>query len=471
MPTSVPVPSFTDKGFVAPAEADIYAGVFNDINAAFGGDLDPALSTPQGQLATSIAAIIADENVQFVQMANGVDPSYASGRFQDAIGRIYFLTRIPASSTTVTVTCTGGVGVSIPAGSLIKDQAGIVYASSDAGVIGAGGTVDIVFSAVTTGPIPCPTGFIDSIYKAIPGWDAVDNLTAGVLGRDVESRVDFEYRRAASVAANAQGSLPAVLGAVFGVTGVLDAYAIENVTGVQSGASFTASIAGTTLTVTAVAGGTLKVGYIVTGAGIAQGTVISAFGTGSGGTGNYVVSISQTVGSEAMSANLGGVSLLPHSLYVCVYGGDSTAIANAIWSKKSTGCDYNGSTVVRITDSGNGLYTTPYPFYDVAFQRPTPLAIKFNIVMASGIGVPSNAVTLIKAAIQSAFNGADGGQRARIGGTIYHSRYYAPLFALGAWAQVIEIEVGVVTANLQYVLVGGSQVPTLTDSDIAVSFA
>ena len=71
----------------------------------------------------------------------------------------------------------------------------------------------------------------------------------------------------------------------------------------------TGSISLTTLTVTAVASGTLAVGQLVTlpTAGdatevITTGTRITALGTGTGGTGTYTVSASQTVVSTAMSS-------------------------------------------------------------------------------------------------------------------------------------------------------------------------
>jgi hypothetical protein len=63
------------------------------------------------------------------------------------------------------------------------------------------------------------------------------------------------------------------------------------------GAAFTAAIAGTTMTVSAVASGTLRVGQPVYGTGVTEGTVITALGTGTGGTGTYTVSASQTVSS------------------------------------------------------------------------------------------------------------------------------------------------------------------------------
>lgn len=65
--------------------------------------------------------------------------------------------------------------------------------------------------------------------------------------------------------------------------------------------AFTASIAGTTMTVSAVASGNFALGHVVAGAGVATGTTITGFGTGTGGTGTYTVSVSQTVASESMT--------------------------------------------------------------------------------------------------------------------------------------------------------------------------
>ncbi len=75
----------------------------------------------------------------------------------------------------------------------------------------------------------------------------------------------------------------------------------------QAGPQFTGSIAGTTLTVSAVASGNLQVGETIYGAGIAPGTTITAVGTGTGGTGTYTVSTTQTVASETLS----GAGALP----------------------------------------------------------------------------------------------------------------------------------------------------------------
>jgi hypothetical protein len=67
--------------------------------------------------------------------------------------------------------------------------------------------------------------------------------------------------------------------------------------------SITASISTTTLTVTAVASGTLTVGSPIYGTGVTAGTYITALGTGTGGVGTYTVSASQTVTSRAITGN------------------------------------------------------------------------------------------------------------------------------------------------------------------------
>lgn len=65
--------------------------------------------------------------------------------------------------------------------------------------------------------------------------------------------------------------------------------------------SFTGSIAGATLTVSAVAFGALGINRQLFGAGVAAGTKITALGTGHGGVGTYTVAPPQTVSSEPLA--------------------------------------------------------------------------------------------------------------------------------------------------------------------------
>ena len=74
----------------------------------------------------------------------------------------------------------------------------------------------------------------------------------------------------------------------------------------QVNSAFTGSITGTTLTDTGVTDGAIALGMTISGTGITAGTKIVRFGSGAGGnvniTGTYTVSVSQTVGSTAISA-------------------------------------------------------------------------------------------------------------------------------------------------------------------------
>jgi hypothetical protein len=65
-------------------------------------------------------------------------------------------------------------------------------------------------------------------------------------------------------------------------------------------ALFTGSISGTILTVSDVSSGVLAVGDRLIGPSIFIGTIITGFDTGTGGTGTYHISHSQTVASESM---------------------------------------------------------------------------------------------------------------------------------------------------------------------------
>lgn len=399
MPTAVPPLVFTNTGFVAPSDSAILAGVQSDQQGAFGGKLNGALNTPQGQIASSETAIISDNNASQLAVFNGVDPAFASGRLQDGIARIYFLTRNPAQPTTTQATCTGLQGVVIPTFALAQDTSGNIYSCTEGGTIPSGGSITLPFACSQTGPIPLPASALANIYQAIPGWDTITNADEGVLGNVVESRAAFEARRAASVAINAIGILPAIEGVVLAVPDVLDAYVTENDTGAP--------------------------------------------------------------------ATIGGVSVAANSLYVAAAGGDPTAICQAIWSKKPPGCAYNGNTTETIYDDNSG-YSMPLPSYQVSYEVPDPLAIKFSVTITDSSFVPSNATVLIQNAIISAFAGGDGGPRARIGSVIYASRFYTPVALLGAWAQIVTILVGTTSATLNEVPVNIDKVPTVDSGDIEV---
>ncbi|CAH0151018.1 hypothetical protein SRABI106_00447 [Rahnella aquatilis] len=229
--TSVPAVTFSTTGLVVPDEADILAGRLSDLSSALGTAMSTELTTPQGQIAVSDTAIIADKNDQLLAIVNNINPDYASGRFQDAIGKIYFLNRIAATGTIVTCVCTGAVDRTIPAGSVSQDDNGFLYEALSDFTFDSNGTATAEFQNQATGPIACPIGALNTIYTAVSGWSSISNQVAGILGSDEEGRSSFEYRRRLSVAKNASNTLAAIYAAVLSVDGVTDAYVTDNKTG------------------------------------------------------------------------------------------------------------------------------------------------------------------------------------------------------------------------------------------------
>lgn len=169
---------------------------------------------------------------------------------------------------------------------------------------------------------------------------------------------------------------------------------------------------------------------------------------------------------------IGGVLLLPNSIYVAVVGGNSDAIARAIWSKKAPGCAYNGNATVTVQDRSAG-YVAPYPTYQVSYQIPDPLPIFFTVVLTSGPQVPADAATQVQNAIVAAFGGEDGGLRAKIGTKIYTSRFYAPVAALGSWVQIVSIEIGTSAIDATHFEVGVNinQIPVVSAANINVTLS
>jgi hypothetical protein len=131
-----------------------------------------------------------------------------------------------------------------------------------------------------------------------------------------------------------------------------------------STSSFTGSISGTTLTVTAVASGTLIIGQVLTGNSATSGTTITSQLTGTaGGIGTYTVSISQTRASGSFTGTytLASTTLSIRSTVLRV-----TAVASGTLSigqfLTGTGIAFSTSITAFGTGSGNtGTYTLNSP--------------------------------------------------------------------------------------------------------------
>jgi len=147
----------------------------------------------------------------------------------------------------------------------------------------------------------------------------------------------------------------------------------------------TGSISGTVLTITAVTSGVLAVGSTLTGTGVTAGTTISSLGTGTGLTGTYNVSASQTVSSTTINGTTGAVSMTMNANGSVTFGVpliavtsttttvssplawnsgsyqqySLTALANALTINADSGSPLDGQRMIfRINDNGTARALT-----------------------------------------------------------------------------------------------------------------
>ena len=125
------------------------------------------------------------------------------------------------------------------------------------------------------------------------------------------------------------------------------------------GGVFTGSISGTTLTISAVTNGVLRVGSFISGTGVTAGTYITALGSGTGGAGTYTVSASQSVASTTITSG----DTFKIALYTSSASLDSsTTVYTASNEASGTGYTAGGQNLTNLGVSLSG--TTAYLSFD-----------------------------------------------------------------------------------------------------------
>jgi hypothetical protein len=407
--TAVPSMTFSTEGITAPDLIDVLTGALTDAQTAYGSDASTDLTTPQGQMAMVETAVVGDKNDQLLAFANNVNPDFASGRFQDAIGQIYFIDRNAATGTTVTATCTGLVGTIIPAGVYAQDTSGYIYYSMASATIGSDGTASITFINTTTGPIECAAGTLTKIYQAFSGWSGITNAAAGVLGSDEESRNNFEWRRRQMVTANSKNTIEALYATLLGLSGVTDVYVKSN---------------NTTTTLS---------------------------------EGSTAVEI--PVGSAYVAVYGGEAADIAAAFYDKLNPGCATQ------------CSTAGETSYTMVDDTN--YTSNYPEYTYYWTVPTVKTIYVKVTLENSDYLPQDLTASVQTVVMDAFSGEDGGTRARIGSTIYAGRYYGGVQGIDQQnVNILSIELSTDNTTFSTSLeFGVDEIPSLSSANITVTLS
>ena len=187
-----------------------------------GGVLNVDPSTPQGQLIDSISALIVEKDSDILYLSNMLNPLKAEGVWQDALAKLYFLSRHKAIASSAQITCTGKAGVFVPTGALIMSaQDGSRWRCRQGGAIKSDGKALLTFDCEQTGPIEAAPHSLNKIISTLAGWDTADNESAALVGQNAEGAAAFEDRRYKSVALNSRSSIQSAYSRLAALDGVI----------------------------------------------------------------------------------------------------------------------------------------------------------------------------------------------------------------------------------------------------------
>lgn len=163
------------------------------------------------------------------------------------------------------------------------------------------------------------TGDIGVTFPDATTQTTAANLPAGVILYFANTTVPtgWLFCDGSAISRTTYANLYSVIGSTYGVGNNSTTFNIPDLRGqflrgwsgnTSTVAIVTGSIATTTLTVTAVTSGILRVGQVISGTNVIANTVITGFVSGSGGAGTYSVDTSQTVASTTITASVPDVS-------------------------------------------------------------------------------------------------------------------------------------------------------------------
>lgn len=228
---------------------------------------------------------------------------------------------------------------------------GITTYSQTTGVVSA---ISITTNVVTD----CGLGGI-YVASGPGGSQQVDVTVAGNTTQRNYANIEYDNVTSGAISGNVSSDATATGILIVGcseisVTGNKDENAgVFGIDCSTSDAVFTGSIAGTTLTVSALTTGNVTLGQTLDGAGVTACKVVG-FLTGSGGTGTYQVSISQTAASTTITATGGGntrITLCGNT--VSTPNATSAGFGPGIRLSNSQRCNVVGNTV----DGSDGKMT------------------------------------------------------------------------------------------------------------------
>jgi len=160
-----------------------------------------------------------------------------------------------------------------------------------------------------------------------------------------------------------------------------------------------------------------------------------------------------------------GVSMVAHSIFVCVDGGTDAAVAAALLEHKSLGCAWNGSTTVNVTEPASGQV------YPVKFSRPTPVPVQARVTVRNGSSLVDVPAAVRQAILDYAAGKIEGEPGFVVGGSVSAFELAGAVNreAPGVYVQLCEISLASSTVwQTGEIAIGITEIATISDATIQV---
>lgn len=389
----------TSSGIQVPQASDIKQAFQNVFTNAFGTDLSLDDSTPQGVIIDDLTQEKQLDNAQILYFLNQMNPETADGVFQDALGSIYSLKRKVATSSVVNCVCAGAPGTLIP-GVSSGNPAMAQSVNGDLFQCLIGGTIP------TTGTVTLQFASVET--GGIPvGANTINSIYNVISGWDTVNNP---------------------------VAGTLG-------TEIESRADFEAR---------------RKQSLALNATGSLSSVYAHVFSVPG------VTDVFVEENDENESVTKRGITLGPHSIYICQNGAtDQEVLAEEIYNSKSGGCNTNTDP----SDPHSCTFTEPITGVEYTYRYYTPTDAPIYVKITLGQGISEEAQGEVKNVLLNNFNGQndDGYSRVTIGTTIYASRFYTAINKLNNSDITLQsIKISIDGTNWQDVLMFNMNIlPTL----------
>lgn len=215
--TGIHVPSFTD----------IQDNLVSSAKSIFGQDIYLENDSQDMQYISTVSRAISDCFDGIVLASNNQAPQTAIGSALDTLGKLNGLQRLPATYSTVQITCIGEPNTVIPAG-VVKDTSGYMWDLPANCTIQQNGILSVTATCETVGAVLADIGTIQTIVTTQYGWYSVSNAAAATPGVALETDTGLRKRQSESVLLPSQTPLDGTTAAIQTISGVTRRKVYEN---------------------------------------------------------------------------------------------------------------------------------------------------------------------------------------------------------------------------------------------------